>query len=174
LSTEERTEIQTKIDKLQATNKIKQLEQQKNAQEDRVKSVTESIDLQKQLLNISDSFDGSKQANAVKTVVEAAAKSAKTEQDKIKQLEQQKNAQEDSVKSVTESIDLQKQLLNISDSFDGSKQANAVKTVGEAAAKSAKTVQDKMTKLMLQQELAGKSTEEQIAVYKRYLSTLEE
>ncbi len=93
---------------------------------------------------------------------------------KIKQLEQQKNAQEDSVKSVTESIDLQKQLLNISDSFDGSKQANAVKTVGEAAAKSAKTVQDKMTKLMLQQELAGKSTEEQIAVYKRYLSTLEE
>jgi hypothetical protein len=93
---------------------------------------------------------------------------------KIKQLEQQKNAQEDSVKSVTESIDLQKQLLNISDSFDGSKQANAVKTVGDAAAKSAKTVQDKMTKLMLQQELAGKSTEEQIAVYKRYLSTLEE
>jgi hypothetical protein len=89
-------------------------------------------------------------------------------------LNNRKNAQEDSVKSVTESIDLQKQLLNISDSFDGSKQANAVKTVGEAAAKSAKTVQDKMTKLMLQQELAGKSTEEQIAVYKRYLSTLEE
>lgn len=93
---------------------------------------------------------------------------------KVKQLEQQKDAQQDSVKSVQDSINLQKQLLKISDEFDGSKQASAVNRVGEAAAKTAKNVEERMTKLMLQQRLAGKTTEEQIAVYKEYLSTLEE
>lgn len=93
---------------------------------------------------------------------------------KVKQLENQKKAQEESVKSVSESIDLQKELLNLSDEFDGKKQANAVRAVGDAAAKVAKNTEEKMTKLMLQQELAGKTTEEQIAIYKKYLGTLEE
>jgi len=93
---------------------------------------------------------------------------------KIKQLEQQKKAQEESVKTVTDSIDTQKKLLDLSDEFDGDKQASAVTKIGEAASKSAKNVTDKFTKLQLQQRLAGKTTEEQIAIYKEYLSTLED
>lgn len=120
LSTEERTKIQTQIDKLQATNKVKQLEQQVKAQESNVESVTKSIDLQKQLLDVADAFDGTKSANAAKKASDAAAKAE------------------------------------------------------EAAAKKAEAAAKRMTALQLQQELAGKTTEEQIAIYQEYLSTLVE
>lgn len=119
LTTEERTKIQTQIDKLQATNKVKQLQQQVKAQETNVDSVTKSIDLQKKLLDVSDAFDGTKSANAAKTASDAAAKAS------------------------------------------------------DAAAKKAEAAAKRMTELQLKQELAGKTTEEQISIYKEYLSTLE-
>lgn len=120
LTTEERTKIQTQIDKLQATNKVKQLEQQKKAQESNVDSVAQSIDKQKQLLELSDAFDGKKQSSAINAIGDATTKA------------------------------------------------------GDAAAKQAEAAAKRMTALQLQQQLAGKTTEQQIAIYQEYLSTLTE
>lgn len=57
ITQEERTRIQRQIEKLQAENRIKQLESQKSAQEENVNSAKEALDLQKKQLSLADSFD---------------------------------------------------------------------------------------------------------------------
>lgn len=57
LTQEERTRIQTQIDKIQAQSKVKQLEQQKKAQEGATKTAEEALNLQKEQLNLAQEFD---------------------------------------------------------------------------------------------------------------------
>jgi tape measure domain-containing protein len=57
LTQEERTNIQRQIEKIQAETRIKQLEEQKNAQEKNVESAQATIDLQKQQLKLASEFD---------------------------------------------------------------------------------------------------------------------
>lgn len=97
-------------------------------------------------------------------------------ENRIKQLEDQKKQQEESVKAVESSIDKQKDLLDLSDKFDGSGKTGlaGVNSAVASTAKTAKGRLDAMAKALLDNQLAGKSTAEQIAILRKHLSTLEE
>lgn len=137
-------------------------------------NANESIDAnQKKIDNLQNALNNNLLTQEERTNIQRNIEKLQAE-NRVKQLEQQKKKQEESVSAITESIDAQKELFDLSDKFDGSKQSKALKDIGNSAANSARQVADRTEELLLKQRLAGKTTEEQIAIYKEYLGTLEE
>lgn len=84
LSNTERTRIQTEIQKIQAKEKVTQLEQEVKAQEKNVTGAQEALELQKAQLSLSDKFDekGGPAASAADALSSSVSK-AKTATDKL-------------------------------------------------------------------------------------------
>lgn len=85
LSENERTRIQTQIQKLQAESRLKQLEAEKNAQERNTGTAKEALDLQKEQLNLADQFDqtGTTIAGGAQDALSSATDKAAKAQDRL-------------------------------------------------------------------------------------------
>ncbi len=85
LSENERTRIQTQIQKLQAESRLKQLEAEKNAQERNTGTAKEALDLQKEQLNLADQFDqsGTQIAGGAQDALSSATDKAAKAQERL-------------------------------------------------------------------------------------------